>query len=280
MAIRPEHRIVAEAAGTPRRDDQQALDSAERSSSWPSGQARHSTATNQARRSAASIRPASPARRAHPCHRARKILAGARPIAPNAPPACHPAPAPEAEIRRPAPAGPRPCRRKRLDAGIAAKLARPPPVPASPGAALDTTSTRSGRSSASTSRSLPGLWLASTRLAPRGAGGLRPRPAPGALRREQRRTPLRGRSSMPRNCASLKRCVLGRGLHLDDAAAVGQHEVGVGVGRAVLGIVEVQHRRRRRCRRRPRRPGRSAAAPHHVHPRHGGKPGAARPRRR
>src|SRR3546814_13559107 len=38
-----------------------------------------------------------------------------------------------------------------------------------------------------------------------------------------------------------ERHVLGGPLHLDDAAGCGQHEVGVGRRRGILGIVEVEH---------------------------------------
>src|SRR5260370_34641295 len=34
-----------------------------------------------------------------------------------------------------------------------------------------------------------------------------------------------------------------RALHLDDAAVAGHHEIGVGIGLGILGIIEVEHRR-------------------------------------
>ena len=55
--------------------------------------------------------------------------------------------------------------------------------------------------------------------------------------------PFWASSSNSRNCASEKGVLLGGALDLDDAAGAGQHEIGVGLGVGILGVVEVEHRR-------------------------------------
>src|SRR5215467_9189602 len=123
-------------------------------------------------------------------------------------------------------------------------------------AAAEITSTPKGDSNSAISRTLPGLWLAITR---RGAvnrlfvidnpSRRRWADAPGSnaerpsLRRHQLRHAAFGQRHHGVEGLGAEGLALGRALHLDNAAAARQHEIGIGLGGAVLGIVEVEHGR-------------------------------------
>ena len=55
--------------------------------------------------------------------------------------------------------------------------------------------------------------------------------------------PLRASASSAQKLRLAERRALGRALDLDDPARAGHHEIGVGAGLRILGIVEVEHRR-------------------------------------
>ena len=78
------------------------------------------------------------------------------------------------------------------------------------------------------------------------AGGepaMRHQPRPTAARcwRNSASVPLRARREQFEHLRLGEGLRLGGGLHLDDAAAAGEDEIGVGLRLAVLGIVEVEH---------------------------------------
>ena len=125
---------------------------------------------------------------------------------------------------------------------LAAKLSPSSTGSGRPSAALAITSMRSGCSRAASSRTLPGLWVASTRRgaveAPRQAHGSRA--SAWRCRAISWRTPALGEIEHGLELVALQRHVLGGELHLDQAAGAGEHEIGVGLRGAVLGIVEIQ----------------------------------------
>ena len=79
------------------------------------------------------------------------------------------------------------------------------------------------------------------------------------LQLEQLRDAVRGEIQQRIELVAAEGVTFGRALHLDEAAAVVHHDVHVGLGLRILGVVEIEHRHAAdRCRRKPRRPGRAA----------------------
>ena len=53
--------------------------------------------------------------------------------------------------------------------------------------------------------------------------------------------PLRASASSARNCSSLNGIFFGGGLDFDNIAGAGHHEIGVGVGFRIFGVIEIEH---------------------------------------
>src|SRR5579862_2162772 len=96
-----------------------------------------------------------------------------------------------------------------------------------------TGSNGSPASSARNSRSLPGLALAITSRSS-GAGGL--------LRFMQPRDALGGKVQELIELVAAERMTLGGSLHLDEPAARIHHDVHVGLGVGILGVIEIEDR--------------------------------------
>ena len=102
-------------------------------------------------------------------------------------------------------------------------------------------------------RNSPSLWRLPVASMKRTAPALSPAPATAAACAAARAAaPLAARSSSSSSVVARVRLALGRGLHLDEPAVAGHHDVHVDRGGGVLLVVEVEQRAGRR-RRRPRR---------------------------
>src|ERR1700710_2867739 len=130
------------------------------------------------------------------------------------------------------------------------------PRPSSP---ADTASTPCGASSSRISTSLPGLWVAITSLpvirrcmrnptpavsfAKRRDKGKDESPHRHFLQVHQTRDAFSRQRHQRQKLAFRERRLFGRALNLDDAAVAGHHEIGVGIGLGILGVIEIEYRR-------------------------------------
>src|SRR5690348_1287076 len=64
-----------------------------------------------------------------------------------------------------------------------------------------------------------------------------------ALQREELRDAAAREPQKRRELRVDERLVLGGRLDLDDAAFAGEHEIRIGLGHGILGVVEIEHRR-------------------------------------
>src|SRR5436305_11178278 len=110
-----------------------------------------------------------------------------------------------------------------------------------PSSAAPTASTSYGASNSRISTILPGLWLAMTSLPPENRRAML-EPECGALAAGQLGDAGAGQRQHRVEARLVERCTLGGRLDLDDAARPGQHEIGVGLGIRILGVIEVEHR--------------------------------------
>ena len=95
-----------------------------------------------------------------------------------------------------------------------------------------------GPSSALISRTLPGLWLATTSWLPRGS--LTPEPSSAASTSSP--MPLRASCSSCRQLLFGERRAFGGALNFHQPARAGQHEIGVGLGGGIFVIIQIEHR--------------------------------------
>src|SRR5271165_2864837 len=131
-----------------------------------------------------------------------------------------------------------------FNAAFASKLSPVSSGSAMPSAAAETASMAKGAKSAEISSILPGLWLAMTSRSPVKGRAIasteaeRRALAPGELG-DTRPGELHHLGEEP----VVEWGPLGRRLDLDDPPGPGQHEIRVGLGLRILGVVEVEHRR-------------------------------------
>src|SRR5215475_6774309 len=109
------------------------------------------------------------------------------------------------------------------------------PSPSSP---AEIASTPCGASSSRISASLPGLWVAMTSLPVIWRCMLRSGHRD-LLQVDEPRHALLGQCHQREELGFRERRLLRRALHLYDAAVAGHHEIGVGLGFGVLGVVEI-----------------------------------------
>src|SRR5436305_1025957 len=135
-----------------------------------------------------------------------------------------------------------------LSAAFASNVAPVSSGSARPSAPADKALAPNGAISAAISRSFPELWVAMTILPPvkaRWAGGDKfaasDEAERRALRHDELGDPLMRKLQHPGEAGLVERALLGRRLHLDDAAGAGQHEIGVGMRRRILDIVEIEY---------------------------------------
>src|SRR5262249_29038079 len=106
--------------------------------------------------------------------------------------------------------------------------------------AAPTTSMPNGRSGSSISASFPLLWVAITKRCSR-KGRLSGKAERLLLVDEQLADALARQRQQPQEIGLGEDGFLRRRLHLDEIAAASKHEIGVGIGRGILGVVEVEH---------------------------------------
>ena len=203
----------------------------------PSGQARQSTETNQARRSGVRAEFVM-----HALHRRAKVAAGPGPARRvHARRAAERGDA-EAEIvgqrRQPAARAAASALIRALPAKVRRVLVRLGQAEFARGHDLDR---RAGAAAPASRAACPGCGVARTSRLPRSSRrAISPQRL--ALQRRTAASVPRARERHQRQELRLgERVALGRALDLDDAAALGQHEVGVRLRAAVLGVVEVEH---------------------------------------
>ena len=99
-----------------------------------------------------------------------------------------------------------------------------------------------GANSSASSRALPSLWVAITTVSPRLSSPIMAYATVSFCSATSSAMPLRASIHQPVELLLAERLGLCRSLHLDDAARAGHHEIRVGVGFRILGIVEIEHR--------------------------------------
>src|SRR5215510_12629532 len=129
-----------------------------------------------------------------------------------------------------------------LIAALARKLLPVSSGSSRPRSPADTASTPCGASSSRISASLPGLWVAMTSLPVIWRCMLRSGHRD-LLQVDEPRHALLGQCHQREELGFRERRLLRRALHLYDAAVAGRHEIGVGLGFRILGVVEIEHRR-------------------------------------
>src|SRR6516165_11280536 len=131
-----------------------------------------------------------------------------------------------------------------LNAAFASKLVPVSSGSAMPSAPAETVSIAKGAKSAAISSTLPVLWLAMTSRSPvKGRAIASARVERRALMPSELGDPRPGEPQHFGEQRLVERGTLGRRLNLDDPAGASQHEIRVGFGLGVLGIIEVEHRR-------------------------------------
>src|SRR6516225_9930957 len=129
-----------------------------------------------------------------------------------------------------------------FNAALASKLSPVSSGSGMPSAPAETVSMAKGANSSDISSTLPWLWLAITSRSPVNRRAIASaEPKHGALTAGELGD---ARTSKPQHLGEkrlVKWCTLGRRLDLDDPARPGQHEVRVGFGLRILGIVKVEH---------------------------------------
>src|SRR5215472_11398432 len=133
-----------------------------------------------------------------------------------------------------------------FNAAFASKLSPVSSGSAMPSAPAETVSIPKGAKSADISSTLPWLWLAMTSRSPvKGRAIASAEAECCALMPGQLGDTRPGEPQHLGEQRLVERGALGRRLDLDDPARPGQHEVRIGFGLRILGIVEVEHRRPR-----------------------------------
>src|SRR6266851_2967369 len=133
-----------------------------------------------------------------------------------------------------------------FNAALASKLAPVSSGSGRPREAAERASIAKGANSADISSTLPWLWLATTSWSPM------KRRAIGSIEAE-RRALMAGevgdaRPRQPQHLGEerlVERSAFGGRLALDDPARPGQHEIRVGLGSRILGVIEIEHSRSR-----------------------------------
>ena len=247
MAVGHEDRVVAEAVCAARRPHQGPVDLAFDGLDMAVGPGERQRADETC---AAVVRlPTLPSRRPAPWRRAKSALR-ARPArridAGRAVQRRDREPGIVGERRQPG----RSAAARALSSALATKLVPVSSGSGRPSAPADTTSSPNGASSAAISRTLPGLWLATTSRPPSRMRAIGPSAvrtyrcrAPRAAAPSSSPTPLRASASSASNCAwlergALRRCPGPRRCRRRRSARNWRRPAAV----AVLGIVEVEHR--------------------------------------